>query len=110
METITGFLLPIWISVCILAAMVLSIPGRAGLICTIAPLDLRGLRLETFNGFVCCSLLAGLFYIHVWYPVEKPQETSKLPETRDILLTVPKDSSVSTQITSGNNIVNIKNL
>lgn len=32
------------------------------------------------------------------------------PLTRDIHLTVPKDSSVNTQITSGNNTVNITNL
>lgn len=110
METITGFLLPIGISVCILTAMVLSIPGRAGLICTVAPLDLSSLRLETFNSFVCCSLLAGLFYIHVWYPVVKPQETSELPETRDILLTVPETSRVDVQVTSENMTLNFQNL
>lgn len=32
------------------------------------------------------------------------------PPTRDIHLTVPKDSSVNTQITSGNNTVNITDL
>lgn len=31
-------------------------------------------------------------------------------KTRDILLTVPKDSSVNTQITSGNNTVNITDI
>lgn len=107
MTTLTGFLSPIWISFCIVIAIFLSVLGFAGLICTVAPPDVRIPRLEYFTGFIWCTFLAGLFYIHVWCVLTKPQET---PETRDILLTVPRESSVNTQITSGNNTVNITDL
>lgn len=103
METLTG----VWISLCILAIIFLSVLGIAGLICTVVPPDVRIDRLKAFTCFVWCTFIAGLFYIHVWCLLTKPQET---PATRDILLTVPKDSSVNTQIISGNNTVNITDL
>lgn len=107
---LTGFLLFVWISICILATIVLSVLGLAGLICTIAPPDVRIPRFEAFNGFVCCSLFAGLFYILICNLLTKYQEIQEIPSTRDIHLTVPKDSSVNTQITSGNNTINITDL
>ena len=103
METLTG----VWISLCILVIIFLSVLGIAGLICTLVPPDVRIDRLKAFTCFVWCTFLAGLFYIHVWCLLAKPQET---PATRDIHLTVPQDSSVNTQITSGNNTVNITDL
>lgn len=114
METLTG----VWISLCISAIIFLSVLGLAGLICTLVPPDVRIDRLKAFSCFVCCTFLAGLFYIHVWCLLGKPLEaqdfklleSSEPPKTRDIHLTVPKDSSVNTQITSGNNIVNITDL
>lgn len=107
METLTGVLLVVWIAVCILLTLFLSVLALVGLIYTVSPLDTGIPRLEAFSGFVCCILLAGLFHIHVHSLVTKPQET---PATRDILLTVPQKSSVNVQVTSGNNIVNIENL
>ena len=107
---LTGFLLSIWISICILAAIVLSVLGLAGLICAIVPPDVRVDRLEFFNVFVCCTLFAGLFYIHICNLLTKYQEIQETPTTRDIHLTIPQDSSVNTQITSGNNTVNITDL
>lgn len=104
------FLLLIWISLCILAAIVISVLGLAGLICAIVLPDVGWDKLEAFSGFVFCTLFAGLFYIHVWYLVAKPQESPELPATRNIHLTVPKDSSVNTQIISTNNTVNITDL
>lgn len=110
MEALTGFLLSTWISICILAAIVLSILGLAGLICTLAPLDLRVPRFEAFSGFICCTLLAGFFYIHICHLLGNSQETPENSKTRDILLTVPEKSSVNAQVTSENNMVNIQNL
>lgn len=107
MATLTGALVAMWIAVCILLAIFLSVLALAGLVCTVSPPDTGVPRLEAFSGFVCCSLIAGLFYIHVEHLVTKPQET---PVTRDILLTVPQKSSVNAQITSENNSVNISNL
>lgn len=103
METLTG----VWISLCILAIIFLSVLGIAGLICTVVPPDVRIDRLKAFTCFVWCTFLAGLFYTHIWCLQGKIQES---PATRDIHLTVPKDSSVNTQITSGNNTVNITDL
>lgn len=110
MATLTGFLSPIWISFCIVIAIFLSVLGFAGLICTVAPPDVRIDRWKAFTCFVWSTLLAGLFYIHVRCVLTKPQDSLEFPETRDILLTVPQDSSVNTQITSGNNTVNITDL
>lgn len=106
MATLTS----VWISFCILIAIFLSVIALAGLICAIVPFDLRIDRLKAFTCFVCYTLLAGLFFIHVWCVLTKPQESPELLETRDILLIVPKDSSVNTLITSGNNTVNITDL
>lgn len=107
MATLTGALLAMWIAVCILIAIFLSVLALSGLVCTISPPDYPLPRLEAFSGFVCCSIIAGLFYIHVHHLVTKPLET---PATRDILLTVPQKSSVNAQVTFENNTVNISNL
>lgn len=107
MATLTGALVAMWIAVCILIAIFLSVLALSGLVCTFSNSDTGVPRLEAFSGFVCCSLIAGLFFIHAHHLVTKPQET---PETRDILLTVPQKSSVSAQVTSGNNTVNLQNL
>ena len=107
MATLTGALVAVWIAVCILLAIFLSILALSGLTCTVSSSDTGVSRLEAFCGFVYCSLFAGLFYIHVHHLVTKPQET---PATRDIHLTVPQESSVNAQVTSGNNIVNLQNL
>lgn len=107
METLSGALIAMWIAVCILLAIFLSVLALSGLVCTISPSDTEVPRLEAFSSFVCCSLIAGLFYIHVHHLVTKPQET---PATRDIHLTVPQESSVNAQVISGNTTVNIKNL
>ena len=113
MATLTGALVAVWIAVCILLAIFLSVLALSGLVCTVSPSDIgvRGTpgvsRLEAFSGFVCCTLIAGLFYIHVHHLVTKPQET---PATRDIHLTVPQESSVNAQVISGNNTVNLQNL
>ena len=110
MTTLIGALVAVWIAVCILLAIFISVLALAGLICTLSLSDTGVPRLEAFSGFVCCSLIAGLFYIHVHHLVTKPQETPETPATRDILLTVPETSSVNAQVTSGNNTVNIENL
>jgi hypothetical protein len=66
--------------------------------------------MEALSGFVPCFILAGLFYVHIGYLLKISQETPETPKTRDILLTVPEESSVNAQVTSGNNTVNIQNL
>ena len=110
MATLTGALLAVWIAVCILLAIFLSVLALAGLICTVSPPDTGVPRLEAFCGFVCCNFIAGLFYIHVEHMVTKSQETPENPKTRDILLTVPEKSSVNAQITSENNTINLIDL
>ena len=108
MATLTGALVAVWIAVCILLAIFLSVLALGLLACTVTPPDGPGVsRLETFSGSVICTLIAGLFYIHVHHLVTKPQET---PATRDIYLTVPQESSVNAQVISGNNTVNITDL
>ena len=87
----------VWIAVCILLAIFLSVLALSGLVCTISPPDYPCSRLEAFSGFVCCSLLAGLFYIHVHHLVTKPQGTPETPATRDIHLTVPEKVEVHTE-------------
>lgn len=110
MATLSGALVAMWIVVCILIAIFLSVLALSGLVCTISPPDYPLPRLEAFSGFVCCSIIAGLFFIHAHHLVTKPQEAPETPKIRDILLTVPEDSSVNAQVTSGNNTVNIQNL
>lgn len=109
MEFLLGALITVWTVLCLLAAIFLTVVAIRSLVCTLFLLP-EVSRMEAFSGFVFCSLFAGLFYIHVWYLVAKFPETPKTPATRDILLTVPQDSSVNTQITSGNNTVNITDL
>jgi hypothetical protein len=110
MATLTGALVAVWIVVCILLGIFLSILAFAGLVGTIFNSDTGVPRLEAFSGFVCCTILAGLFFIHANHLVTKPQETPETPKTRDILLTVPEESSVNAQVTSENNTVNITDL
>jgi hypothetical protein len=45
-------------------------------------------------------------FIHLLNAARVPET----PRTRDIHLTVPQESSVNAQVTSGNNTVNIENL
>ena len=109
MITLSGALLAIWTSACILMVIFFSILTLGALLCILVPPD--GLsRLEAFSGFVFCSFFAGLFFIHVQCLLAEPQETPEPPKTRDILLTVPEESSVNAQVTSDNNTVNIENL
>jgi hypothetical protein len=110
MATLTGALVAMWIAVCILLGIFLSILALSGLVCTFSNSDTGVPRLGAFSGFVCCSIIAGLFFIHVHHLVTKPQETPETPRTRDILLTVPQESSVNAQVTSGDNTVNITDL
>jgi hypothetical protein len=107
MATLTGALLSMWTAGCILIAIFLTVIALSCLICTIVPPDARVDRAEAFSGLVASIFIAGLFYIHIWYLIAEPQET---PATRDILLTVPQESSVNAQVTSGNNTVNITDL
>ena len=95
----------VWIAVCILLAIFLSVLALTALACTVSPSDPELSRLETFSGFVCCSLLAGLFYIHVHHLVTKPQETPETPATRDIHLTVPKKVQVHTEFRLDNTVI-----
>lgn len=103
MATLTGALVAVWIAVCILLAIFLSVLALSGLTCTV--IDSGVPRLEAFSGFVCCTLLAGLFYIHVHHLVTKPQETPEPPKTRDILLTVPEKVQVHTEFRLDNTVI-----
>ena len=102
MATLTGALVAVWIAVCILLAIFLSVLALSGLVCTISPSDTGVPRLESFSGFVICTLIAGLFYIHVHHLVTKPQET---PATRDIHLTVPEKVEVHTEFRLDNTVI-----
>lgn len=105
MATLIGALVAVWIAVCILLAIFLSVLALSGLVCTISPPDYPCSRLEAFSGFVCCSLLAGLFYIHVHHLVTKPQETPETQATRDIHLTVPEKVEVHTEFRLDNTVI-----
>jgi hypothetical protein len=109
MITLSGALLSMWTAGCILMVIFFSILTLASLLCTLVPSD--GLtRPQAFSALVFFGFFAGLFFIHAHHLVTKPQETPETPKTRDILLTVPEESSVNAQVTSGNNTVNIQNL
>lgn len=110
MITLSGALLAIWTVACILIFLFFSVMALAGLLCTLLPPDVRIPRTEFFSIFTISTLIAGLFYIHLCHLLGLSQETPEPPKTRDILLTVPEESSVNAQVTSGNNTVNIKNL
>ena len=105
MATLTGALVAVWIAVCILLAIFLSVLALSGLTCTVSPSDAGVSRLEAFCGFVYCSLFAGLFYIHVHHLVTKPQETPETPATRDIHLTVPEKVQVHTEFRLDNTVI-----
>ena len=105
MVTLTGALLAMWIAVCILVAIFLSVLALSGLVCTTSPPDYPLPRLEAFSGFVCCSFIAGLFYIHAYCLASKPQETSETPRTRDIHLTVPEKVEVHTEFRLDNTVI-----
>ena len=109
MATLSGALLAMWIAVCILTAIFFTVAAISCLVCTVSP-SAEVSRIEALSGFFPCFLLAGLFYIHIGYLLASSQETPETPATRDILLTVPEESSVNAQVTSGNNTVNIENL
>lgn len=109
MATLPGGLLAMWIAACILTAIFLTVATISCLVCTVSPTP-EVSRMEALCGFFPCFLLAGLFYVHIGYLLEISQETPEPPKTRDILLTVPEESSVNAQVTSGNNTVNIENL
>ena len=102
MATLIGALVAVWIAVCILLAIFLSVLALSGLVCTISPPDYPLPRLEAFSGSVICTLLAGLFYIHIHHLVTKPQET---PATRDIHLTVPEKVEVHTEFRLDNTVI-----
>jgi hypothetical protein len=110
MAALPGALLAMWIAACILIAIFLTVAAISCLVCTVSPAGTNLSRIDAFTGFIPCFLLAGLFYIHIGYLLGKSQETPETPRTRDILLTVPEESSVNAQVTSGNNTVNIQNL
>ena len=110
MITLSGALLSMWTAGCILIAIFLTVVALSCLICTIVPPDSGVSRIEAFSGLVASTFLTGLFYVHIGYLLKISQETPEPPKTRDILLTVPEESSVNAQVTSGNNTVNIKNL
>ena len=110
METLVGALLAVWTAACILIVIFLSVLGLAGLLCTLLQPDARIPRFEAFSGFIFCGFFAGLFYIHVQWLLAEPQETPEPPKTRDILLTVPEESSVNAQVISKNNTINLQNL
>ena len=99
METLPEILLSVWISLCTLIAIVFSILGLAGLLCTLIQPDVRISRLEYFSGFVWCTVLAGFFYTHVWCLQGKPQET------RDILIQVPEKVRVHTEFRLDDTII-----
>lgn len=110
MITLTGALVAVWTVICILTAIFFTIAAISCLVCTVSPAGTNLSRIDAFTGFIPCFLLAGLFYIHIGYLLGKSQKTPETPATRDILLTVPEESSVNAQVTSGNNTVNIQNL
>ena len=91
-----------WIAICFLLAIFLSVLALSGLVCTVSPSDTGVSRLEAFSGSVICTLIAGLFYIHVHHLVTKPQET---PATRDIHLTVPEKVEVHTEFRLDNTVI-----
>lgn len=66
--------------------------------------DHPSLTVGAFLAF-CFSALLGTIILNKTKEAHNSQ-----PPTRDIRLTVPKDSSVNAQITSGNNTVNITDL
>ena len=110
MITLTGALVAVWTVICILTAIFFTIAAISCLVCTVSPAGTNLSKIDAFTGFIPCFLLAGLFYIHIGYLLGKSQETPETPKTRDILLTVPEESSVNAQVISGNNTVNIQNL
>lgn len=109
MAALPGPLLAMWIAACILTAIFFTVAAISCLVCTVSPTP-EVSRMEALSGFLPCFLLAGLFYVHIGYLLKISQETPEPPKTRDILLTVPEESSVNAQVTSGNNTVNIQNL
>ena len=110
MITLTGALVAVWTVICILTAIFFTVAAISCLLCTVSPAGTNLSRIDAFTGFIPCFLLAGLFYIHIGYLLGKSQKTPETPATRDIHLTVPEESSVNAQVTSGNNTVNLENL
>ena len=109
METLVGALVAIWIVLCILVGVFLSAACLGSLCCIFSPPENTS-RGEAFGGFIFCAVIAALCFTHVWWLMTKDTQTPETPETRDILLTVPQESSVNAQVISGNNTVNLQNL
>jgi hypothetical protein len=107
--TLTGALLAVWIVLCILVGVFFSSTALGSLCCIIDPSENLS-RTESFIGFLFCGFIAILCFTHVWCLISEDKPTPNLPATRDILLTVPEESSVNAQVTSENNTVNITDL
>ena len=104
MATLTGALVAVWIAVCILTGVFLSTASLGSLCCIFSPPENIS-RSEAFGGFIFCSIIAGLFYIHIGYLLGKSQETPETPATRDILLTVPEKVRVHTEFRLDNTVI-----
>jgi hypothetical protein len=63
-------------------------------------------RLDDIIIFLMVLPIGLAAFIHLLYAARVPES----PKTRDILLTVPQESSVNAQVTSENNTVNITDL
>ena len=104
MATLPGTLLAMWIAVCILTAIFLTVAAIGCLVCTVSP-SAEVSRMEALSSFFPCFLLAGLFYIHIGYLLGKSQETPETPATRDIHLTVPEKVEVHTEFRLDNTVI-----
>lgn len=107
--TLAGALLAVWIVLCILVGVFFSATSLGSLCCIIDPAENYS-RTEAFIGFLFCGFIAILCFTHVWCLISEDKHIPSPLATRDILLTVPEESSVNAQVTSGNNTVNIQNL
>ena len=109
MATLTGALVAVWIVLCILVGVFLSI-ACLGSLCCIFRSPENTSRGEAFGGFIFCAVIAALCFTHVWWLMSKEKETPQPSKTRDIHLTVPQESSVNAQVISGDNTINLQNL
>ena len=107
--TLAGALLAVWIVLCILVGVFFSSTALGSLCCMIDPAENHS-RTEAFIGFLFCGFIAILCFTHVWCLISEDRHIPNPPATRDIHLTVPQESSVNAQVTSGNNTVNLENL
>ena len=98
-----------WIVLCILVGVFLSTACLCSLCCIFSPPENTS-RGEAFGSFIFYAVIAALCFTHVWWLMTKDKQTLELPATRDIHLTIPRESSVNAQVISGNNTVNLQNL